>query len=208
MCIYIVFETLLICQCRCLDLIAFEIGMVVTELTHEMKNAFGILGVTPDADRATIRSAWRALVRSYHPDQFNENRTAANRRLAEMNAAFDLTSEWSAEDAQAYAVSHTKKGLAQRAATKSWVFQADAERKATKKRAADQRQREAVARAAAEITSHRQASEGGHQDIANSLARTRVPKYSNRKATIARKKFLDAIRELAPKAPSRDFGPV
>ena len=198
----------MICQCRSYDGITFEIGTVVTALTHEMKTAFRILGVTPDADRATIRSAWRALVRSYHPDQFNKKRATANRRLAEMNAAFDLVSEWSTEDAQAYAASQTKKDLAQRAATKNWVFQADAERKAARKRVAELMKRGAEARAATERTGHRRGVGDDLQDVANSPTTMAVPKFGNPNATIAHEKLLAALRELAPKTKSRDFGPV
>ncbi len=50
---------------------------------------WSLLGVSPEDDPATIRSAWRALVRSYHPDLARTDRAAANRKLAEINAAFD-----------------------------------------------------------------------------------------------------------------------
>ena len=29
---------------------------------------YAMLGVTPDADQAVIRAAWKALLRKYHPD--------------------------------------------------------------------------------------------------------------------------------------------
>lgn len=56
--------------------------------------AFRSLGVSPDADRATVRKAWRALVRRYHPDQVRGDKVEANRRLAELNSAFDLATAW------------------------------------------------------------------------------------------------------------------
>jgi len=51
---------------------------------------WALLGVTPADDRATIRKAWRDLVRRYHPDLAGTDREAANRKLAEINAAFDI----------------------------------------------------------------------------------------------------------------------
>ncbi len=49
-----------------------------------------LLGVSPEDDRAKIRKAWRDLVRRYHPDLAGTDRDAANRKLAEINAAFDI----------------------------------------------------------------------------------------------------------------------
>ena len=52
-----------------------------------------LLGVSPWDSPAVIRQAWRALVRSYHPDLAGTDREAANRKLAEINAAFDAVTE-------------------------------------------------------------------------------------------------------------------
>lgn len=62
--------------------------------TKTLTDAFRLLGVPPDADAATIRTAWRALVRRYHPDQIRDDRAAADRRLADLNAAYDMDSSW------------------------------------------------------------------------------------------------------------------
>lgn len=51
-----------------------------------------VLGVSPLDEPDEIRKAWRALVRSYHPDMARTDREAANQRLAEINAAFDAIS--------------------------------------------------------------------------------------------------------------------
>ncbi|WP_298919022.1 J domain-containing protein [uncultured Roseobacter sp.] len=59
---------------------------------NELLNAFEILGVAPGSDDETIRRAWRALVRTYHPDMAKADPKGANRRLAEINAAWDLVS--------------------------------------------------------------------------------------------------------------------
>jgi len=54
-----------------------------------LQAAFDILGISPDSDAATVKTAWRALVRSYHPDMARSDPEGATRRLAEINAAFD-----------------------------------------------------------------------------------------------------------------------
>ena len=60
-------------------------------MTH-LQAAFDLLGVPPGSDAATVKAAWRALVRSYHPDMAKTDPQQANRRLAEINAAFDAVS--------------------------------------------------------------------------------------------------------------------
>lgn len=52
-----------------------------------------ILGVSPWDDADTIHQAWRALVRQYHPDLAKTDPAGANRRLAEINAAFEAVSD-------------------------------------------------------------------------------------------------------------------
>ncbi|MEL6647138.1 MAG: J domain-containing protein [Pseudomonadota bacterium] len=64
----------------------------------DVERAFAILGVSPTDDAATIRKAWRALVRSYHPDTARTDPAGANKRLTEINVAFDAVSACSAED--------------------------------------------------------------------------------------------------------------
>jgi curved DNA-binding protein CbpA len=61
--------------------------------TDSLTCPWDILGVSPWDDAATIRSAWRALVRQYHPDLARTDREGANRRLAEINHAFDVVSD-------------------------------------------------------------------------------------------------------------------
>ncbi len=43
---------------------------------------YAVLGVTPEADEAVIRAAWRALVRKYHPDHAGDAADAAERTRA------------------------------------------------------------------------------------------------------------------------------
>lgn len=54
------------------------------------QRAYDVLGVTPRDDFATIRKAWRALARAYHPDVAGGCPDAAQARFAEINAAYDL----------------------------------------------------------------------------------------------------------------------
>jgi hypothetical protein len=54
---------------------------------------FAVLGVAPDASRREVQAARRALVKRLHPDVRGEDdpkvRAHAERRLAEVNAAYD-----------------------------------------------------------------------------------------------------------------------
>lgn len=54
-----------------------------------VETAFDILGIPEDSDPKTVMAAWRALVRSYHPSIAKTDPQGANRKLAEINAAFD-----------------------------------------------------------------------------------------------------------------------
>lgn len=64
----------------------------MTEQTEQRDEAFRLLGVSSEATPDEIRAAWRAMVRAYHPDQYRGDKAAAGRRLADLNAAFDLVS--------------------------------------------------------------------------------------------------------------------
>lgn len=48
---------------------------------------YAMLGVSPDADEAVVRAAWKALLRKYHPDTAREVPDAAERTRA-LNAAW------------------------------------------------------------------------------------------------------------------------
>jgi len=50
---------------------------------------FEVLGVTPADDYATIRRAWKKLVKENHPDLNGQDKDAATARLTALNAAFD-----------------------------------------------------------------------------------------------------------------------
>jgi len=66
----------------------------------ERNAAYTLLGLTPDADKMAVRSAWRALVRTYHPDLAKDNPVAAHKKLVEINAAFELISHLNPRDAK------------------------------------------------------------------------------------------------------------
>lgn len=65
---------------------------------HDLKVAFDLLGIEPSTDEKIVRQAWRALVRTYHPDMAKTDPAGANKRLAEINAAFDAVSACTAAD--------------------------------------------------------------------------------------------------------------
>lgn len=58
--------------------------------TAEQLNAYELLGVSPTDDAETVRKAYRRLVMSYHPDQYKGDKAAANEKLVELIAAFDI----------------------------------------------------------------------------------------------------------------------
>lgn len=66
----------------------------------DLKAAFELLDIAPSTDEKIVRKAWRALVRSYHPDMAKTDPAGANKRLAEINAAFDAVCACTAEEVQ------------------------------------------------------------------------------------------------------------
>lgn len=107
-----------------------------------------LLGVSPEDDAATIRSAWRALVRSYHPDLAKSDRVAANRKLAEINAAFDAICDHAAARRQVEATRRARAARQAEAARRAEAAQrAHAARDAEAARKAERAQRSRAARA-------------------------------------------------------------
>ena len=55
-------------------------------------NPYEVLGVSEDADEATIKKAYRDLVKKYHPDKYVNNPLAdlATEKLKEVNQAYDM----------------------------------------------------------------------------------------------------------------------
>ena len=55
-------------------------------------NPYEVLGVPENADEATIKKAYRELVKKYHPDNYKDNPLAdlAKEKLQEINEAYDI----------------------------------------------------------------------------------------------------------------------
>lgn len=75
-----------------------------------MRNPYAILGLTPDADAAAIKAAYRRLAKTYHPDAQNGDSRAkagdAQKRFQEVTAAYNLLKDQAARtrfDAEAAA---------------------------------------------------------------------------------------------------------
>jgi len=54
-------------------------------------NPYSVLGISPGASEEEVRTAYRELVRKYHPDQFQDERAKelAEAKMREINAAYD-----------------------------------------------------------------------------------------------------------------------
>ena len=54
-------------------------------------NPYEILGIKPNATAAEIKSAYRTLIKQYHPDQYGDNplRELAEEKMREINGAYD-----------------------------------------------------------------------------------------------------------------------
>ena len=55
-------------------------------------NPYEVLGVKPGASQEEIKSAYRKLVKQYHPDQYVDNplKDLAQEKLAEINKAYEM----------------------------------------------------------------------------------------------------------------------
>ena len=55
------------------------------------KDPYKILGVSPTASDAEIKSAYKELVKKYHPDQYQDNPLAdvAEEKMSEIHAVYD-----------------------------------------------------------------------------------------------------------------------
>jgi DnaJ-class molecular chaperone len=58
----------------------------------QTKNYYGILGVIPSAEPIVIKAAFRALAMKYHPDKWTGDRATAERKMREINEAFEILS--------------------------------------------------------------------------------------------------------------------
>ena len=70
-----------------------------------MKDPYQILGVSPSASDEEIKSAYRALVRKYHPDNYGDDnplKELATEKMQEVNDAYDKIQKMRSEDTNSY----------------------------------------------------------------------------------------------------------
>lgn len=58
-----------------------------------MKDYYRILGVLDDAEDIIIRAAYKALAQRYHPDKWKGDPQEANKRMSDINEAYDVLSD-------------------------------------------------------------------------------------------------------------------
>ena len=69
------------------------------------KDPFEVLGVSRGASDEEVKNAYRALVKKYHPDNYdNDNplKDLANEKMQEINQAYDMIQEMRSGNANAY----------------------------------------------------------------------------------------------------------
>ena len=60
-------------------------------VTYKM-NPYEVLGINPGASQDEIKSAYRKLIKKYHPDQYGDNplKELAQEKLIEINKAYEM----------------------------------------------------------------------------------------------------------------------
>ena len=63
-------------------------------------NPYEVLGVKPNATQGEIKSAYRKLIKQYHPDKFGDNplQNLAQEKMIEINKAYDILTKNSGEN--------------------------------------------------------------------------------------------------------------
>ena len=67
-------------------------------------NPYEVLGIKPGASQDEIKSAYRKLVKQYHPDQYVDNplKDLAEKKLAEVNQAYEMLKNNSGTSSSSY----------------------------------------------------------------------------------------------------------
>lgn len=73
-------------------------------------NPYEVLGIKPGASQDEIKSAYRKLVKQYHPDQYVDNplKDLAEKKLAEVNQAYEMLKNNSGTSSSSYNSSSNK----------------------------------------------------------------------------------------------------
>ena len=58
-----------------------------------MKDYYRTLGIIDDAEDIIIRAAYKALAQRYHPDKWSGDPIDANKKMAEINEAYEVLSD-------------------------------------------------------------------------------------------------------------------
>jgi curved DNA-binding protein CbpA len=77
--------------------VALAVTTEIDDGVEDVEDPYEVLGVTRDADPATVTAAYRRLVREHHPDihvgDGPDERAARHRRMASINAAYRILND-------------------------------------------------------------------------------------------------------------------
>lgn len=87
-------------------------------------NPYEVLGVPENADDATVKKAYRELVKKYHPDNFKDNPLAdlANEKLQEVNEAYDMITKARTSGGSSYSSGSSYSGSSSYGANSKFAY--------------------------------------------------------------------------------------
>ena len=87
-------------------------------------NPYEVLGVPENADDATVKKAYRELVKKYHPDNFKDNPFAdlANEKLQEVNEAYDMITKGRTSGGSSYSSGSSYSGSSSYGANSKFAY--------------------------------------------------------------------------------------
>ena len=87
-------------------------------------NPYEVLGVPENADDATVKKAYRELVKKYHPDNFKDNPLAdlANEKLQEVNEAYDMITKGRTSGGSSYSSDSSYSGSSSYGANSKFAY--------------------------------------------------------------------------------------